>query len=106
MRIGSFLAVCLLAVTVVAGRPAAAETEQWTLVVYMWVDRDNVLSFTDDPRRVPKAYRSAVGRKDVDWKWVTPIEISQATWREALRARLERLRAIASPARRRCGGSR
>lgn len=85
------LAACLAVVflSAAAGQVWADESPR---VVWMWVDDYGALSFTDDEKRIPRAYRDNAGRKPIDWPWVTVDAVRSEKRREVLRARLEALR--------------
>ena len=91
MRSSVALAACL-AVWVVSSAAGQVWADEPPRVVWMWVDDYGTLSFTDDEKRVPRAYRDGVGRKPINWPWVTVDQTDKDKRREALRARLEALR--------------
>lgn len=98
MRSRLSLAACLVAVVIVSAAAGQvwADEERRARIVLMWVDRSGTLSFTDDPKRVPSAYREHIGRKPTDWPRVTVDQVSNDKRRETLRARLKALRAAPS----------
>lgn len=93
MRTSVTLAACLVAVVFLSAAAGQAWADEPPRVVWMWVDRYGTLSFTDDDKRIPAAYRTDAGRKAIDWPHVTVDKIGDSQRREALRTRLEALRA-------------
>ena len=87
------LAACLVAVflSAAAGQVWADDPQR---VVWMWVDDYGTLSFTDDERRIPSAYRDNAGRKPIDWPHVTVSDLDPVGYLAKLRARLTKLRRI------------
>lgn len=95
------LVACLSIISSGAARQASADSDQ--TIVWMWVDRHGALAFTDDPKRIPSAYRYAAGRKPVDWPRVTIDQVGSDQRRALLGARVKALRAT-PPASRVCTG--
>ena len=63
---------------------------------YQWTDRDGTVNLTDDVKRIPKAYQASAVKRDfadVDVA-VTEMVIPAAEYDAAVKAGLERLRAL------------
>lgn len=86
------LAACLVACVIVSAAAGQAWAGDPPRSVWIWVDAYGTLSFTDDMKRIPRAYRDKAGRKPIDWPRVTVDQVDSEKRRVALRARLSVLR--------------